>query len=183
MGCKMGWLGASMKAFWQALREILAADYDFCILECTAHFDVTGLAVLQPKYLLTCLNICPRALGFPATRLRKYMLLTKCSSLRWRQSIVSMGHAEAFRALFNRKVVLCGDDLLRASDNEAFAYHDTLRMARGLPAWRRSGRRWRPWHLLTPVLRGKVLQHEMYNKRKASWQVFVIMHICIIYII
>ena len=168
MGNQQGWLGDSSLIYVQHIREIKQAKFAFCIIECVVGFDLDGLAMLQPEYELICLQICPRSLGFPITRRRKYMLLIRRSTLKWRARIQEIGHDVVFAAIFHRRVSLLGDDLLRAPAVDVHKQREAMRAARSLPPRRKSGRPWRDFHLLSPSLRGQVLKHERHCKKRGS---------------
>ena len=160
MGGTQGWLGESTIVFLQFVRECLEADYDWIILECTQGFDLQGLRCLEAKYMCVCLHITPQQLGFPANRLRKYMLLTHQARLAWLPCIEEIGNEAAFLKLFHRRVMLYGDELLRAPLVAQNIFAEQMIQQRGLPAKRRSGRPWRAYQLLGPAMRVSVVKHE-----------------------
>ena len=122
--------------------DIACGDYDFMILERTWGFDESiGLAPLEAAgFQVAVLKITPTLLGLPVNRKRKYMLLIKASVLQWAPEIRAQGRQESFEHLFQRDVVMRGDDLARASQQDIEDYRDEAVAARSLPATRRSGR-------------------------------------------
>ena len=171
MGGIQGWLGESTMIFFQFVRECLEADYDWIILECTQRFDLQGLRCLEAKYMCVCLHISPQQLGFPANRPRKYMLLTHRARLAWLPCIEEIGHTAAFQKLFHRRVMLYGDELLRAPLVAQNIFAEQMIQQRGLPAQRGSGRPWRVYQLLGPAMRVSVVRHESRAKRLRGGEV------------
>ena len=160
MGGAGGWCGPSAIIFLCFLREVVLNAYDWLILECTALFDEDGLAPLRPWYRVVTLKFSPVLLGFPVSRMRKYMLLTRHGVLKWRCEIESAGHMNAFKAIFAQTVCLEGVDLARAPQEKLEEMRQHMIKKRSLPATRSSGKPWGFYHLLSGSLRASVLQHE-----------------------
>ena len=171
MGGQLGWLGDSALIFLQFWCECMLCGYDAVILECTSGFDLDGLQSIGASrdYHVVCLHICPRDLGFPNSRKRKYMLFTRVGRLRWKQSVQAIGHEKVFGHIFHRAPRMFGDQLMRAPRNEVEAYMNHLRSQRGLPAVRKSGKAWTCFQILSPARRARVLQHEAsVNRQRGS---------------
>ena len=167
MGDKLGWLGDSATVFLQFLKEVIVLGYSWAILECTSGFNHDVLHELLGYRCIT-LEICPRSLGFPTTRIRKYMFLTENASLRWLPCVDEVGHAAVYKSIFHRRSSLYGDELLRAPESALMIHNRLLVQQRGLPATRRSGKAWRRYHLLTPAQRSMVQRHEARAKRRSG---------------
>ena len=160
MGSGDGWFGKSAIIYLIFIRECLIAKFDFIILECTANFDVRGLSPFQHLYEIVVLTFSPTLLGFPATRLRKYMMLIRRSHFRFLPEAAEYGHYELFEKLFGRTVELKGVDMSRAPDHDVDVYKRAMALQRGMPLVRNSGRAWSSYHVMTASVRRMVRAHE-----------------------
>ena len=160
MGGADGWMGRSAVIFLCFLREVLLYAYDWLILECTGLFDESGLVPLHPWYKVVTLKFSPTLLGFPCSRIRKYMLLTRHGVLKWRRQILDVGHMQAFKMIFSRRVQLGGVDMARAPAHMVENYKMQLCEARGLPPLRSSGRPWSFFQLMPKSIRVAIEQYE-----------------------
>ena len=104
-GKMAGWTGDSFAVYMAFIRELNYGDFDWAVLECTSTFDhATGLQPLASKYTIRVLSISPVLFGTPCTRMRKYMLLLRTTSMRWLPEIEQHGHQTAFEMLFCSKL-------------------------------------------------------------------------------
>ena len=135
---------------------------DCFVVECVPGFCDALLAdLLQESYDLVCLRICQSQFGIPVTRDRKYMLFTS-KAMRWDSVIADMGHQEAFDKFFGRRVLMRGDEMLRASPAEVQTVVNAMALARGYPETRSSGRPWSMWLAMSRA------QHNMLKEQEES---------------
>ena len=160
MGSGDGWFGASAIIYLVFVRECLMAAYDFIILECTAHFDTRGLEPFEHLYHIVVLTFSPTLLGFPASRVRKYMMLLNKKRWRFMLQAEEFGHMKLFEALFGRRVVLNGWQMCRAPTEKVENYLALMAERRGMPPRRASGRPWSSYQVMSGSLRRMVYAQE-----------------------
>ena len=160
MGVQKKWLGDSAEPFIVWVCERLHGSDDFCIVECVAQFDDATLAELvQEKFTLLSLRVCPTTLGLPITRNRKYMVMLS-KNLQWDSAVEKIGHQRAFELLFSRFVCMKGSDFMRAPEHEVQAQIAAMAARRGLPSVRSSGKPWSFFLASSKSTQGSVQKHE-----------------------
>ena len=160
MGVGKQFLGTSGPAFAVWCAERLIADEDFFVAECVTSFDDETLAeLLDGKYSLYTLRACPTLFGLPIARDRKYMV---CLSKRrsWHPAIHANGPAQSFQKLFERQVMMRGDELLRAPVSKQNEFLSKLATQRNLPPFRSSGSGWSNFLVMTHAQQKSLGQHE-----------------------
>lgn len=142
MGICKGWLGKSAIIYLACVREAILFKYSFVLFECTQTFDdVEGLSPFLDHYEAVTLKFSPTMLGLPISRVRKYMVLIRKDTLKWRAGIAEAGHLTMFKKIFGRSIKLHGVDLLRAPTTSINLARDALAVKRAMPP-RRSGKPW-----------------------------------------
>ena len=163
LGKKQKWLGPSAFPFLQWAVERTKSVEDFVIVECVPNFDGELMAELfDGTFKQDDLLVSPRSQGDPVDRKRKYMILTRPKKLTWHSSVAEMGMQAAFDILFGRRVMIVGDDRLRAPEEAVNEHVAELAVARGFPPTRASGRPWSYYQVLSPSLQRCVKEHENY---------------------
>ena len=166
MGAQQGWLGDSLGPFLQFIKEALAGEYDWIVIECVVGFDhATGLAALLVLYTLVVIISCPTGFGVPNKRRRKYMLLTRNATMSWLPFVKESGAQVVFDKLFTRSVQIRGDLFARASSDYVDSYISRIVAKKELPK-RRSGKPWNCFQVLPPGMRSRVKRHEGALKRE-----------------
>ena len=161
MGSMLKFLGDSAEPFLQWAFERLIGDESFCVVECVPNFDHGTLALLmEDKFDLFCLRVCPSMLGLPILRERKYMILLKKQKIVWEPKVLELGHQAAFQLLFGRFVVMSGDQMLRAPNHAVQAFIAKKAERRGLPRTRRSGEPWSCYLAMSRTAQITVDEHE-----------------------
>ena len=103
LGSQMGWLGKSSLAFMVWLADQLDHKRDFIMAECVMNFDDAMLGELAGSdNVLTTFTLSPDQFGSPSTRLRKYMILLRKATLRWKTFMADP--VAMFAKLFHRPV-------------------------------------------------------------------------------
>ena len=129
MGSEDGWFGKSALIYFCVLRECVIAQWDFMIFECTQHLDHRGLEPLLTWYTSVAFCFSPTLLGFPCTRVRKYMLLIRSTRYKFIDEATEFGHYELFEVIFGRRVVMKGVDLCRATPEDLQNHKNVLATA------------------------------------------------------
>ena len=160
MGSGDGWFGQSALIYFCFMREIAIAQWDFIILECTQHFDIRGLEPLAVWYTYADFCFSPTLLGFPCSRVRKYMMLIHKARYKFIQQATDFGHYKLFEMVFGRSVVMKGIDLCRAPAEDLQKRKDELATERRMPLVRASGLPWSWYQVLSASTRRMIRAHE-----------------------
>eukprot|EP00959_Pyramimonas_sp_CCMP1952_P016199 342810-Pyramimonas_sp.AAC.1 len=148
IGLKKGWSGSSACCFMQWARDFLISSPDWAICECAIGFDHHTLAaIVGTTHDVYPIVVSPHQLGIPVSRIRKYMIILKRSSLRWIPK-VEEDPAASFLELFGATPACLGQVYFRAPHSKVNAFLATLALERGLPATRAGGLQWHNRQLL-----------------------------------
>ena len=151
MGLQKGWFGKSALPFVQWLAERVAAEEDFCIVECVPQFVHQHMHELVASTMdIAVLEICPTLFGDPVVRKRKYMILTRKKAATWDPIISKTGFQQSFEMLFARTTRMCGDDKLCAPEAAQEDYVEHRLRLRACPPRRASGRLFSSYQSLAP---------------------------------
>ena len=161
MGLQAGWFGQSALPFIQWLVERVMSTEDFVIMECVEQFtdDIVRSAV-QGIFELVSLRISPTMFGDPISRPRKYMILSRISSVCWEPKIVETGHQAVFHALFKRELLIHGDDKLQAPIEDVQRMIENMAKQRHMSPSRQSGRPWSCWQVMSAAQKSSLQNHE-----------------------
>jgi hypothetical protein len=111
MGKQEGWFGDGSIAFIVWMYEIRATKPDWVIQECTVRFDHAIVEqILGEFYDVQWVMVCPRDLGLPCSRPRKWTVSVLKS--KWRPTMALQ--SKEFKQLFHRKLKLNGEVFFQA---------------------------------------------------------------------
>ena len=160
MGGEEGWGGDSALVFLCFLREMRYQNFDFIIIENTALFDESGLEPLLEYYDKVTLKFSPVLLGIPVQRVRKYMILTRRGVLQWRDEVTKLGHMQAFKLVFGRRVMMKGVDMARAPAEMLGAYKQEMCDRRGMTRTRPDNTEMSFFQCSSAAVRNQIIAHE-----------------------
>ena len=160
MGHGRGWLGPTALPFLAFALERLLLCEEIFLVENVACFDHDYMAGLFPEYTMEVLRTCPVKLGVPISRDRVFLAFVRKETTTWNKEAQRAGLQELYDATFRRRIVMVGDELLRAPDRAVAEHVSSLAHRRGLPPLRKSGRAWSTWLVLRPGLQRRIAAHE-----------------------
>ena len=161
MGEGEGWLGKSTLVLLQFLKEFVDLKPHWAVLECVLRFDEsTALDCLLEEYLLRTICSDPSRMGMPCRRPRKYMLLIRKDSLRWRSAFPDDAAQHMYDALFTKKTCMTSESFACAPADKIQEHKDLLATKRGLPLRRRGGKPWSFFQVLPSGIRRRIVKHE-----------------------
>ena len=166
LGSQLGWLGKSALAFMAWLADQLDQKVDFIIAECVMNFDDAMLGELAgPEYALSTFTLSPDQFGSPSTRLRKYMVLLRVQTLRWKfmEDPVAM-----FAKLFHRPVAMTGEAFWNAPQAYVDKFHRVWAKEKHMPELQLNDQPWPSKLLMTDKTRQRVREWEQL----LSWIIF-----------